>query len=44
MYWATIDKHNIHVIMQSQGRPEYNKDGSKKAGKISLDLMKFSFE
>jgi hypothetical protein len=43
-YSATIDKHNIHLLIPSQGRPECNKDGTiKNQGKLSTTEMKIQF-
>jgi hypothetical protein len=44
-YQARIDKHDVRLLFQTQGRPEYNKDGTiKKQGKVSEIWVKFSFE
>ena len=44
-FQAEIDKHNIRLLFQSRGRPDYNKDGTiKKPGKIKESWVKFSFE
>lgn len=45
MYQAKIDKHDVHLLFQTQGRPEYSKDGTiKKSGKVKELWVKFSFE
>lgn len=44
-YQAEIDKHDIRLLFQTRGRPDYNKDGTiKKPGKIKESWVKFSFE
>jgi hypothetical protein len=44
-YPAKIDGRAIHLLYRTQGKPEYNKDGTiKKPGKIREDWIKFSFE
>jgi hypothetical protein len=45
VYQAKIDKHHIEILFQTQGRPDYNKDGTiKKQGKIKDEWVKYSFE
>ncbi|MGD0955550.1 MAG: hypothetical protein ABR953_01805 [Candidatus Acidiferrales bacterium] len=45
VYQAKIDKHDVRLFFQTQGRPEYNKDGTiKKPGKVKELWVKFSFE
>jgi hypothetical protein len=42
---AKIEKHGIRLPLQSQGKPDYNKDGTiKKPGKVEVLWVKFSFE
>jgi hypothetical protein len=44
-YQAEIDKHDIRLLFQTRGRPDYNKDGTIiKPGKIKESWVKFSFE
>ena len=45
IYRAQIDKHNLKLLFETEGRPDYNKDGTlKKAGKLKQSWVKFSFE
>jgi hypothetical protein len=45
VYQAKIDKHHIQIRFQTQGRPDYNKDGTiKKQGKVKDEWVKYSFE
>lgn len=44
-YRAKIEKHEIHVLYHTQGKPEYNQDGTtKKTGAVKEGWIKFSFE
>jgi len=44
-YQAEINKHDVRFLFHTQGRPDYNRDGTiKKPGKVKEEWVKFSFE
>ena len=44
VYQAEINKHDVRLLFQTQGRPDYNKNGTiKKPGKMHEVWVKFSF-